>query len=532
MLSDPDARLRLRYTLILIIVATLPCYCLGLILVGFANQGGKEKPTATITPFPSFTPLPSATIFPTFTRFPTFTPTATVPTGTPPPSPTPTLTPTVTETPTITPTPTATPTSTATPTDNGFYFADSDEYPRPHRYQHTGTLGDSYSHGNTSSCCDGHARYQRNPYGNATSNEVIPPYPGKLMTELLPFLKQLISAPGLSGYEAPVRSLIEEAWRPITDELSVSRLGSLHGLRRGSAPEPRPSVLIAAHMDAIGMMVTAVVGDFLRFTEVGGLDPRVLPGQLVTVHGRKDLPGVIVQPPDRLLPGRLKGNPVPMDYLLVDTGLPARQLAQLVRPGDLVSYAQPPLDTCGETLTGHTLDDRAAVAALTACLDELSHRPHGWDVWAVASTQEEETLGGALTSAFQLHPSLAIAVDVTFAASPGSPSHKTFPLGKGPTLGWGPNIHPGLYKAFEEIAKRLEIPYVMEPIPGHSGTDAIALQVVAEGIPSMVIGIPLRYMHTPVEMVSMKDIARTGRLLAEFVAGLGVDFMDKLTWDN
>ncbi len=352
------------------------------------------------------------------------------------------------------------------------------------------------------------------------------------MTELLPFLKQLIAAPGLSAYESPVRSLIEQAWRPLTDELSVSRLGSLHGLRRGTAPEPRPGVLISTHMDAIGMMVTAVAGEFLRFTEVGGLDPRVLPGQLVTVHGRQMLPGVIVQPPDRLLPDRLKGNPVPMDYLLVDTGLAGRALARLVRPGDLISFAQPPLDTSGETLTGHTLDNRASVAALTACLDELSRRPHAWDVWAVATTQEEETLGGAFTSGFQIHPSLAIAVDVTFAASPGSPNHKTYPLGKGPTLGWGPNIHPGLYKTFEEIAKRLEIPYAMEPIPGHSGTDAIALQVVAEGVPSMVIGIPLRYMHTPVEMVSMKDIARAGRLLAEFVVGLGVDFMDRLTLDD
>lgn len=352
------------------------------------------------------------------------------------------------------------------------------------------------------------------------------------MIELSPLLKQLISAPGLSGHESPVRGLIEEAWRPLTDELSISRLGSLHGLRRGSAPEPRPGVLISTHMDAIGMMVTAVVDEFLRFTEVGGLDPRVLPGQLVTVHGRQDIPGVIVQPPDRLLPERLKGNPVPIEYLLVDTGLLARQLASLVRPGDLISFAQPPLDTSGETLTGHTLDNRASVAALTACLDELSHRPHSWDVWAVASTQEEETFGGAFTSGFQIHPALAVAVDVTFAASPGSPSHKTFPLGKGPTLGWGPNIHPGLYKAFEEIAKRLEIPYVMDPIPGHSGTDAFALQVVAEGIPSMVVSIPLRYMHTPVEMVSMKDIARAGRLLAEFVAGLGADFMDQLTWDN
>lgn len=352
------------------------------------------------------------------------------------------------------------------------------------------------------------------------------------MIELLPFLKNLISAPGLSGHESPIRSLIADAWRPLTQELSVSRLGSLHGLQRGIAPTPRPSVLISTHMDAIGMMVTAVTGEFLRFTEVGGLDPRVLPGQLVRVHGRQELLGVILQPPDRLLPERLQGKPIPMDFLLVDTGLEAAQLARQVRPGDLISFAQAPLEPCGETLMGHTLDNRASVAALTACLEALSGRPHLWDVWAVASTQEEETMGGASTSAFQIRPSLAIAVDVTFAASPGSPTHKTFPLGKGPTLAWGPNTHPKLYQALEDTARRLEIPYVMEPTPRHSGTDAFALQVAAEGIPSMVIGIPLRYMHTPVEMVSMKDITRTGRLMAEFIAGLEIDFIDRLTWDD
>jgi len=213
-------------------------------------------------------------------------------------------------------------------------------------------------------------------------------------------------------------------------------------------------------------------------------------------------------------------------------GLPAAQLRRLVRPGDLISFAQPPLETRDETLAGHSLDNRASVAALTGCLDELRHRPHSWDVWAVASTQEEENLGGASTSGFQLRPTLAIAVDVTFAAGPGTPSHKSYPLGKGPTLGWGPNVHPGLYKAFEELAKKLEIPYSIEVMPRHSGTDAVALQEVAEGIPCMVIGIPLRYMHTPVEMVAMKDIARTGRLLAEFIAGLDENFMEKLTWDH
>jgi endoglucanase len=172
------------------------------------------------------------------------------------------------------------------------------------------------------------------------------------------------------------------------------------------------------------------------------------------------------------------------------------------------------------------------VAALTHCLQVLQGRQLDWDLWAAATAQEEETLGGAATSAFQLRPTLAVAVDVTFAAGPGSPTHSTYPLGKGVTLGWGPNVHPGLYKAFVEIADRLEIPYKLEPMPRHSGTDAMALQVAAEGIPTMVVSIPLRYMHTPVEVVSLKDITRTGRLLAEFAAQLDSKFMDTLSWDG
>jgi putative aminopeptidase FrvX len=350
------------------------------------------------------------------------------------------------------------------------------------------------------------------------------------MTDITPFLKKLITAPGLSGHEAPVRHIIEETWGPLVDELSVSRLGSLHGLRRGTGPEPRPSLLLAAHMDAIGLMVTRLAGEFLYLNEVGGVDPRILPGQPVTVHGREDIPGLVVQLPPRLLPDAYQEKPVPMDYLMVDTGLPAARLARLVRPGDLVSFAQVPVETAGETIAGHTLDNRSSVAILTCCLEELRNRPLLWDVWIVATVQEEETLGGAFTSGYQLRPALAVAVDVTFADSPGSPSHKTFPLGEGPTLGLGPNIHPALYKEFKELAKSLEIPVQTEAIPANSGTDALALQVVAEGVPSMVIGLPLRYMHTPVEMVSIKDITRAGRLLAEFAARLNADFMKRITW--
>jgi tetrahedral aminopeptidase len=352
------------------------------------------------------------------------------------------------------------------------------------------------------------------------------------MTELLPFLKQMISIPGLSGYEDPISDLISETWQPLTDELSRSRIGSLHGLCRGTGEELRPSILLATHMDAIGLMVTALVDGFLRITQVGGIDARVLPGQLVTVHGRKDLPGVIVQPPSFLLPEENRKGPVPLTNLLVDVGLSPREVNRQVREGDLVSFATQPIEIDKHILAGHSLDNRASVAALTHCLDLLQSRKHVWDVWAVATAQEEETLGGALTSAFGLNPQLAVAIDVTFAKGPGTTDDKTFPLGEGLTLGWGPNIHPGLHRKFKDLADKLEIPSNLDPMPRHSGTDAMALQIAREGIPTMVVSIPLRYMHTPVEMISMKDVKRAGRLLAEFVVGLDVNFMDTLSLDD
>jgi tetrahedral aminopeptidase len=344
------------------------------------------------------------------------------------------------------------------------------------------------------------------------------------------FLKQMISISGLSAYEDPIRQVIQEAWKPLVDELTVSKMGSLHGLRRGCGVEPRPRLLISAHMDAIGLMVTGIVDGFLRITEVGGVDQRILPGQWVTVHGKRDLPAVVVQPADRLLPPGQAGNPVKMSYLLVDTGLLPEETAKLVRVGDLVSFAQAPLDLAG-AIAGHTMDNRASVAALTVCLQELQHIRHEWDIWAVASSQEEESLAGAFTSPFEIKPTIAIAVDVTFAKGPGANDFFTFPLDSGPAIAWGPDIHPALYKALKEVAETLDMPHNKDVMPRHSGTDAYGMQIVAEGIPTAVVSIPLRNMHTPVETVTVKDINRTGHLLAQFIAGLPVDFVSKIHWD-
>jgi endoglucanase len=358
------------------------------------------------------------------------------------------------------------------------------------------------------------------------------------MTEPISFLKALISVPGLSGHEGPVRKLIEGAWDPLTDELHTSQLGSLHGLVNGTAFKPRPGILLATHMDAIGLMVNGISDGLLRITEIGGIDYRILPGQLVTVHtgqgmhGGEDLPGVIIQPPSYLLPQGAGNGPVPLKHLLVDMGLLPSEVDRKVRVGDLVSFAQEPIELGEQIVAGHTLDNRASVTALTCCLQELKSRHHSWDVWAVATAQEEETFGGALTSAFELDPTLAVAIDVTNAQGPGTPDYEAFPMGKGVTLGWGPNVHPGLHRTFKRVADQYEIPYELEPLPRHSGTDAYAMQVARVGIPTMVISIPLRYMHTPVEMVSMVDIRRTGRLLAEFVCSLDENFMNELTFDD
>jgi putative aminopeptidase FrvX len=357
------------------------------------------------------------------------------------------------------------------------------------------------------------------------------------MTNISPFLKELLTIPGLSGYEDPAADIISAKWKPLVDELSRGKLGSLHGFMHGNGPSPRSSVLVATHMDAIGLMVTGSVNGLLRLTEIGGIDPRVLPGTLVTIHAtganeHRSIPGVVVQPPDQLLPPSLSHNPVPLEYLFVDTGLTARKVNELICVGDVVSFSLLPVELTGETITAHTLDNRSSVAALTICLEELHSRQHDWDVWAVATTQEEIGMAGATSSTYELHPTIAIVVDVTHAKGPGVSDWQSVPLGKGPTLCIGPNIHPALHQVMKDLADKLEIPYSLEFAPRHTGTDAYTAQVAREGIPTLVLGIPLRYMHTPVEVVAMKDIQRVGRLLAEFIIGLTPDFMQRITWDE
>lgn len=345
-------------------------------------------------------------------------------------------------------------------------------------------------------------------------------------------LMDYLKTAGISGHENPIREVIKQKWAPWVDEFSITPLGSLHGKKKGLGSNPANKIMIAAHMDVIGFIVNRIENDFIYFSAVGGFDPRILPGQAVTISGSRDVPGIIAQPPDALLPPEYKSHPIPLEWLVIDTGLDGQELESLVKIGDPITFADPPIELGEELISGHGLDNRASVTALTICMEELTHKKHVWDVIAAATTSEELTLGGAYTSSFQEKPAMAIALDVTFAKNLGLDEYNTFPLGKGLPLGFGPNLHPYLYKKMKDLCMELDIPFHTEIMPGHSGTDAYAIQVSNDGIPAMMISIPLRYMHTPVETVHIKDITRAGHLLAEWVCRLDEGFIDQITWDD
>jgi endoglucanase len=354
------------------------------------------------------------------------------------------------------------------------------------------------------------------------------------MPDIAPFLKSLLSVSGLSGEEAPVADLLAQRWYPLVDDVRLSRVGSLYGLKKGTGKAPRPALMIAAHMDGIGMRVSKIVDGFLQITNIGSIDVRVLPGAEVTVHAigsGKDLPAVIVMPPRRFLPESAGEGAPAIEHFWVDTGLLPRDVERQIQVGDLVSFANEPVDLAGGVIAGHSVDNRASLAALTICLEELQQKPHVWDVWAVATVQEETSYLGAQTSAFELRPQIAIVMDVTYARGPGADGWQTFPMGKGVGLCIGPNMHPFLHKKLKELADWLAIPWFLDLTPVDSWTDASAVQLTAEGIPTALVEVAIRYMHMPVEAVAVRDIEHAGHLLAEFVALLEADFVDTIVWE-
>ncbi len=395
---------------------------------------------------------------------------------------------------------------------------------------------DNCSHRHAAAYADRNADRQRCRDRNADSDAVkhsdaLRTSQRRIDVEAIPLLKQLSEAEGMSGFESPIRDLVRQIWEPFVGEMYEGKLGSLIALKRGVGSGPRPKLMLAAHMDEIGLMVTGIEEGFLRITRVGGSDRRVLLGLEVTVHGRRDVPGVVATRPPHVLPKEEREKTVPFDKIFVDVGLRRGEVEDLVSVGDLISVRRELKPLKNRRVAGKALDDRACVAAITLALERLNRIEHSWDLFAVATAQEETGLKGAITSAYGVAPDLAIALDVTFGDQPGVDKTGTLPLGGGPSIALGPNFHPKLVERLKTVAEDREIPYQMDPIPGRSGTDAWAIQVTREGVPTALVSIPLRYMHQPVETLAVEDVERAGRLLAAFVADSEASLLDEMAWE-
>ncbi|MBI3913719.1 MAG: M42 family peptidase [Chloroflexi bacterium] len=298
------------------------------------------------------------------------------------------------------------------------------------------------------------------------------------------------------------------------------------GAKRGNAPK----VLIEGHMDEIGLMVTEIEKGFLRFTQVGGFDARVLLAQEVIVHGKKDLRGIVGARPPHVLTAEERNQVISLNKLFIDVGLPQEKLRELVQPGDLITLARQMVTLKNNRVAGKAFDDRSAIVCIAEALRHLAGMKHAWDVYAVANVQEEAGAGfaGAFTSTYHINPTVGIALDVNHADQPGTTEVNAVPLDDGMGIAMGPNIHPLVHKKLVEVADAQEILYRVTAYAGMTGTDAWAMQIVREGIPTGLIDIPLRYMHTSVEMLSINDVERIGRLLAQFCAGLDEKFVAEL----
>jgi len=353
------------------------------------------------------------------------------------------------------------------------------------------------------------------------------------MSESPEFLKRLLDAPGPSGFEMrPARVWREEA-EGFAEAVEVDVTGnSMAWFQR----ERRPRVMFAGHIDEIGLQITHIDKDgFLYVDEIGGWDPQVLVGQRVTILGRDgDLPGVVGKKPIHLLGDEEKRKATKTKELWVDIGATSRDEAKELGAsvGDPMVLSAGLVRLGGDRIASRAVDNRIGAYVVLEALRMLASRGTAEaGVVAVATAREEIGYlgGGAATSAFAVDPDVALVVDVTFSTDVPELEKKELGehrLGGGPVLTRGSAAHPSVFEGLVEAAEEEGIPYTVQAAPRSTRTDADGIHMARSGIPTGLISVPNRYMHSPNEVVSLGDLERTARLLAGFVERLeeGWDF--------
>lgn len=327
-------------------------------------------------------------------------------------------------------------------------------------------------------------------------------------------LEALCNAKGVSGAENEAAIIASEMlgkYMPV----STDALGSVTGRKEGKGPH----ILLDAHLDQIGLIVTAVDSDgFLKFTKCGGADRRVLTAAEVTVHGKEKLFGVVTSTPPHLAKPEEASKALPFDAMAIDIALPKDKAEKLVSAGDRVTFNGVYLQLLGNRISSPSVDDRAGVAAVLRCLEILEEKGVDCNLSVMFSVQEETGGSGAKAAAFAAEADEAIAVDVSFASAPSVSAEKYASLGKGTMIGFAPSLDYAMSKKLEVIAKRESIPYQPEVMGGKTGTNCDDIQVAGKGVKTALLSVPIRNMHTACEVCDLGDIENTARLMAEYIA--------------
>ena len=277
-------------------------------------------------------------------------------------------------------------------------------------------------------------------------------------------------------------------------------------------------ILLDAHIDRIGLVVRNVDDKgFLQIEKVGGVDPRVLVGSEVTVMGKTPLPGVICSTPPHLLTKEQKEAGVELKQLAIDIGMTKEEAEQVVSIGDRVAYPANQMSLLGSRIASSGFDDRCGIAAVYRAVEAVHDKLDHCTLLVQCSVQEEVGGNGAKTGAFQTDADVAIAVDVGFGADPYTDKTKTIVLGKGPSIGLAPVLDRALTQELIDVAKERQIPYQHDVMGGTTGTNADDIQLSRGGIRTALLSIPLRSMHTAVEVIDTEDVDHTAKLIASYI---------------
>ena len=338
---------------------------------------------------------------------------------------------------------------------------------------------------------------------------------------LVQALFALSAARGPSGREwetggTCVLDTARELLKPLVDESWTDPHGNLIGVRKKPGA---PRVLLDAHLDEVCLFVTGQKEGFLTFLG-RGTDPRLLPDTVVKVLTPDgELTGVVTCLPPHVLTQAEKDAPFELEDLFIDCGLSEQEAEGLI--GCPVVYDTEPFLLAEHRLCGKSLDDRTCYAMFLRTLELVRDKDLAVEVYLVGSSQEETTGGGAAAAAYALDPDWAIVSDVTFGDSPDCSKEETFPLGGGVLLGWGPHLNRGLANLIRRTAEELDLACDLEIVPGDTGTNASDIQISREGVPTAMVSVPLRYMHTPREVIDLRDIETGARLVAGVLERLG-----------